>query len=398
MGVAGQAFLTVYDIDCTSSPRPGGACGAGAACEDMAGVAAACPPGLLWSRRTQDISSNITGSSVFDFEGDGIAEVVYADECFVRVYSGPLGTVIFSQYHSSCTWYENPVVADTDGNFRADLVSPANVACSPLNGSQGIECTGSLDSASGVDKQYAGVRCLKPTDCVSGNCDQNYCRCTATADCCSAGTDADCLEQGFSCAAPPAGTLGSGNTCRAAHPHGVSGIRVYNDANDSWVRSRTIWNQHAYAVTHINEDGTVPKRSAWQKNWLDPTLNNFRQNVPGTANGQATPDMTAGASAFTCAGGAANLSAPVCNRGAEPIAAGVKVGFFDGTTLLCTSATTVALQPGECETVGCQWNDPPASAPGTDVTVVADPDEETKECKEGNNEGTIAGVNCKPPT
>ena len=56
---------------------------------------------------------------------DGVAEAVYADECFARVYKGNTGEVIFSQYMSSCTWYENPIVADTDGDYNAELVVPS---------------------------------------------------------------------------------------------------------------------------------------------------------------------------------------------------------------------------------------------------------------------------------
>lgn len=392
VGVAGQAFLTVYDIDCTASPRPGGTCSAGNACDDQAGVPGACPQGILWSRRTQDISSNITGSSVFDFEDDGKAEVVYGDECFVRVYSGTDGAVLFSQYRSSCTWYENPIVADTDGNFRADLVTPSNLACS--DGVNGIACT--MLDPSGVDTQFAGLRCLDNSDCVSGSCDSGLCRCTATADCCAAGTDAACLEEGFTCAAPPAGTAGTGNTCRAAHPHGVQGIRVYADSKDRWVRSRTIWSQHAYHVTHIDENGTVPQTSSWQKNWLDPDLNNFRQNVPGDASGQDSPDLTAGISGYSCQGSQATLTAPVCNRGSAPIGPGVKAAFYDGSTKVCEAVTTKALQPGECEQVSCTWATPPTDP--VDIQVITDEDGEKTECKEGNNQGTVFGVKCQGPS
>lgn len=395
LSVAGQAYLTVYDIDCTSSPRPNGKCNNTNGCDDANAVPGACTtPGILWSRRTQDISSNITGSSVFDFEDDGKAEVVYADECFVRVYDGTSGKVLFSQFRSSCTWYENPVVADTDGNFRADLVTPSNLACS--DGVNGIACNAPLLSADGVDATFAGAGCLTNKDCPSGTCDQGYCRCTATAGCCAAGTDAACAEQGFKCAAPPAGLPGTGNTCRAAHPKGVQGIRIYQDATDRWVRSRTIWSQHAYHVTHIGEDGIVPKTSAWKKNWLDPTLNNFRQNVPGDASGQDIPDMTTGIAGFSCGGSGANLTAPVCNRGTAPIGAGVKVGFYDGTTKVCEAVTTKALNPGECETVSCVWSTPPTAVP-VDIKVISDDDSSKTECKEGNNEGSVLGVKCKPP-
>jgi hypothetical protein len=394
LGVAGQAFLTVYDIDCTASPRPNGTCANTNGCDDANAVPGACPAGILWSRRTQDISSNITGSSVFDFEDDGKAEVVYADECFVRVYDGTNGHVLFSQYRSSCTWYENPVVADTDGNFRADLVTPSNLACS--DGVNGIACNAPLFGSDGVDATFVGSGCQVNADCPSNICDNGYCRCTTTADCCAAGTDPACTDAGFKCAAPPAGTPGNGNTCRAGHPKGVQGIRIYQDATDRWVRSRTIWNQHAYAVTHVNEDGTVPKTSAWKKNWLDPKLNNFRQNVPGEASGQDIPDMTAGIAGFSCGSSGAVLSAPVCNRGTAPIGSGVKVGFYDGTTKVCETSTTKALNPGECETVSCIWTTPPTATP-VDIEVVADDDASKTECKEGNNKGTVFGVKCKPP-
>ena len=37
---------------------------------------------------------------------------VYGDECFTRVYDGVTGKVLYSRFRTSCTWYENPVVAD----------------------------------------------------------------------------------------------------------------------------------------------------------------------------------------------------------------------------------------------------------------------------------------------
>jgi hypothetical protein len=228
VGVAGLDFYSVFDPDCTATPRAGGTCETGSQCDDAAGVAGPCPAGVLWSRKTQDHSSQLTGSSVFDFEADGNAEAIYADECFARVYRGTDGEVLFSQYTSSCTWYENPVVADVDGNFRADLVVPSNRACS--DGVSGINCAGSLD-AQGVDKQFAGLRCQEAEDCVSGVCTAGFCRCATTAECCSAQDETLCGDAGFKCAVPPE-SVGGDNTCRASHPRGLSGIRVYSDARD----------------------------------------------------------------------------------------------------------------------------------------------------------------------
>lgn len=396
VAVAGQAFYTVYDIDCGPNPRPGGVCSAGP-CDFAAGGACPAQGYIAWSRSTQDLSSNVTGSSVFDFEGDGTSEVVYGDECFTRVYNGKTGEVVFSQYRSSCTWYENPIVADVDGNFRADLVSPSNKACAPV-GQDAIACQ--MLDANGVDSLFSGLRCKVASECASGVCDGGHCRCTATSECCAAHDDAQCIEEGYVCAPPPAGTPGNGNTCRAGHPHGVSGIRVYSDANDKWVRSRTIWNQHSYAVTHVNEDGTIPKTSQWANNWDDPKLNNFRQNVPGNQNGLATGDATAGpSSTYSCSPAGAGLSAPVCNRGSDPIGAGLSVGFYLNGMKLCGTATSKALAPNECETVGCTWATPPTSqSQAVDIDVVPNDNGAYKECKPGNGQGVVLSVFCKPAT
>lgn len=404
IGLAGEDFYTVFDPDCSATPRPGGHCDdrthcdcvATSSCGAPSGDAGAgtCPDYILWSRKTQDHSSNITGSSVFDFEADGKAEVVYADECFTRVYSGLDGRVLFSQYRSSCTWLENPVVADTDGNFRADLVVPSNIAC----GTPGVgQVCGGLD-ANGVDDQFVGLICEKNTDCASGTCDAGYCRCTASAQCCGGATsDAQCEEFGFKCAPPPAGTAGAGNTCRADHPHGVHGIRIYQDGADRWVRSRTIWNQHAYAVTHVNEDGTIPRTSQWLTNWTQPGLDNFRQNVPGTRDARALGDFTSGASLNNvCDGqGHAVLSSLVCNRGGAPVGAGIPVGFYDGATKVCSATTAAPLDPGQCEAVSCTWANPPSGP--TSITVVPNDGAQSAECDPSNNQGLIQNVFCIKP-
>src|SRR5690606_10940990 len=77
IGVAGGYSYAVFDMN-----RPG---------EDVPAGSVPADPGagqlfMRWSQETQDLSANASGSSVFDFQGDGAAEVIYADECYVRAY------------------------------------------------------------------------------------------------------------------------------------------------------------------------------------------------------------------------------------------------------------------------------------------------------------------------
>ncbi|MCA9659011.1 MAG: VCBS repeat-containing protein, partial [Myxococcales bacterium] len=149
---------------------------------------------FLWIQQTHDCSSAVTGSSVFDFDGDGSAEVVYSDEWYLRIYKGATGEVIWSTCNTTGTLRELPLIADVDNDGHADIVAVSN----------------------------------------------NY----------------------------------SSITCEGGKQ---TGVRIFGDAKGQWVRTRRIWNQHAYHVTNVNEDGTIPAME--NANWTQPGLNNFRQNV-----------------------------------------------------------------------------------------------------------------------
>jgi hypothetical protein len=117
IGVAGGYSYSVYDLN-----RPGEAIPAGVSPAPAAGALF-----VRWSQATQDLSSNATGSAVFDFQGDGAAEVVYADECYLRVYSGVDGTVQLEYPNTSGTIHEFPVVVDVDGDGNSEILVVANV-------------------------------------------------------------------------------------------------------------------------------------------------------------------------------------------------------------------------------------------------------------------------------
>jgi len=75
----------------------------------------------LWSNTTQD-NSERTGSSVFDFEGDGAYEVVYRDETTLYVYDGATGAVKISVPCQASTRYDYPVITDVDADGQTDIV------------------------------------------------------------------------------------------------------------------------------------------------------------------------------------------------------------------------------------------------------------------------------------
>jgi hypothetical protein len=107
-GLASASYYYTYALKCAATPKP-------ADCKSA-------EPGVLWAKKTHDMSSGGTGSSVFDFNGDGIAEVVYRDECFLRVYNGRDGNTVFAYPVSSNTCLELPVIADVDNDGHADII------------------------------------------------------------------------------------------------------------------------------------------------------------------------------------------------------------------------------------------------------------------------------------
>jgi hypothetical protein len=118
---------TIADMNGDGVPDVGVAGGVGLAVFDgrkLMDPSVADP--LMWIRATNDCSSASTGSSVFDFEGDGRAELVYGDERTLRVYDGGSGASLFETCNTNGTLLEYPVIADVDNDGRADIVAVSN--------------------------------------------------------------------------------------------------------------------------------------------------------------------------------------------------------------------------------------------------------------------------------
>ena len=286
IGTASADFYVVVDFDCTGDPLPAG-------CDSE---------NILWKVPNQDCSSRVTGSSVFDFDGDGNAEVVYADETSFRIFSGKDGTVLFDDpSHSSNTRMEMPIVVDVDNDGKSEIIVPE-----PNHGAAGL-----------------------------------------------------------------------------------GGIEIWEDTDNNWVRTRRIWNQHAYHVTNIDEDGQVPRVA--EVNWLNPRLNNFRQNVQPDGLFDAA-DLIAEVELTDCIVGA-NAAVTITNEGALGVAAGVNV-FVEvkdnGGAIIESGVitTTIPLLPGQSEILSFPIADPVEEMI---ISVTADSDElgasQYNECNEDNNAG-----------
>ena len=107
--LVGNGELRIIDTDCTvlaEAQLPGEGTGGPPTIGDFdgdglpeLGVATATHYAVYeanavesWRHETTDESSHATGSILFDFEGDGAPEIVYADEVALWVLDGKTGT------------------------------------------------------------------------------------------------------------------------------------------------------------------------------------------------------------------------------------------------------------------------------------------------------------------
>jgi hypothetical protein len=300
---------------------------------------------VVWQTPNHDLSSSVTGSSVFDFEGDGKAEVIYGDECFLWVFDGATGAVRFAAPHSSFTGTEASLVADVDGDGRAEMIMVTNSA----------------------DPAQWG--------CLDAN-------------------------------NQPVTVNGVTWTPGPAVGQSYRGLVVFGDAANSWVGTRTLWNQHTYHVTNVCDDrdsacaapnvyGSIPKVE--KTNWTLPWLNNFRQNVQDKGLFDA-PDATVALSVDCTAPAVAHVQ--VRNIGLASLPAGVAVGVFKRVagvdTQVATGTTTHTLFPGQTEEIVVSV-DPTLATNKNDflARILVDAmNPKFHECREDNNDSDVASAHC----
>lgn len=76
---------------------------------------------VKWTAEISD-QSGVTSATIFDFENDGLYEVIHMDEEDFRIYDALTGTVLYETRNTSLTVYEYPVVADIDGDKQAEII------------------------------------------------------------------------------------------------------------------------------------------------------------------------------------------------------------------------------------------------------------------------------------
>lgn len=79
----------------------------------------------LWQSKSQDLSSSSTGSTIFDFNGDGKVEVIYNDEVMLRIYDGSTGDILWETVNNSGTLWEYPLVLNIDEDPSVEIVLSA---------------------------------------------------------------------------------------------------------------------------------------------------------------------------------------------------------------------------------------------------------------------------------
>ncbi|MBN1798838.1 MAG: VCBS repeat-containing protein [Spirochaetales bacterium] len=81
---------------------------------------------IKWSQTIDDTSSRILSSSAFDFDNDGIVEVLHADQAYFRIFNGQDGSILYERPVGSGTLEEFPLVVDVDNDNSAEIIVVSN--------------------------------------------------------------------------------------------------------------------------------------------------------------------------------------------------------------------------------------------------------------------------------
>ena len=178
-----------------------------------------------------------------------------------------------------------------------------------------------------------------------------------------------------------------------------TGLWVLSSRDGDWMPTRTLWNQHAYSITNINDDLSVPR--AAPPNW--PEYNTFRSGslLPSTAGEAADVIPLADVCTDECDQDRLVVTVRLGNGGYGTLRPGVPVSIYAQDisgyrTFRASALTTGFVGPGETSgllRIAVDWT----GYSGQDLVVVGDDDMGVQfqpECNEDNNELLIAAPDC----
>jgi hypothetical protein len=173
---------------------------------------------------------------------------------------------------------------------------------------------------------------------------------------------------------------------------GWNGITVLGDASSDWAPARPIWNQFAYHITNVENDGGIP--AVQDQNWL--SWNNFRAGGTELGPSHWLPDLALGEPSVCLADCDSNATVdvwiPVENGGLLEVTE-AELAFLRGDGTVSRTETVGPIPAGEAIVAGpytfayADW------APGV-MTAVIDPDDTIEECDETDNTREVGGWEC----
>ena len=189
--------------------------------------------------------------TIADFDGDGEPEIGVAANSTYTVFEGDDGAVLWqTTTQDSSSGVTGSAVYDFEGDGIADVVYADETQLWVFNGVDGSVKLNSPDHSSWTVNEYAVIADVDGDD------------------------EAEIIVP------------------RNIHPSYPSdalyGIAVFGDADHSWRPGRKIWNQHAYHITNVEDDGSLPRSP--DLNW--DTYNNFRSGDIEANTSTSTPDLT----------------------------------------------------------------------------------------------------------
>ncbi|MAD77143.1 MAG: hemolysin [Rheinheimera sp.] len=102
---------------------------------------------VVWSFANGDVFNGKMGVSAYDFNGDGIDEVIVQDHLKVRVLNGLNGEVLPTVANSTWSLWEYPVIVDLSGDDNAELITVSNNFDSRYSINNGVTVYEAADSS-----------------------------------------------------------------------------------------------------------------------------------------------------------------------------------------------------------------------------------------------------------